>query len=159
MKPRIYFGLALLFPYILWLICLLIVFLLSSQEVAAAWNILLLPITYYTFGIIYWLFPYTLLAFGMWIWSKNKSITEIYRIALLAPLLLFALMCIEAALFSLPADNVTALLRNTIGAALLLGAFSLLFGYLSVGVALGLFKFLQSKHLIREAETLLLSGQ
>ena len=98
LKPRTYFRVALLFPYMLWGICTLIVALLSSQETSAAWNIVLMPITFYVIGIILWLIPYTILAAGMWIWSRNKSTTTLYKLALVAPILLSALMFVEAML-------------------------------------------------------------
>jgi hypothetical protein len=150
MKPRTYFGLTLLFPYILWGICALVVFLLSSQETSTVWNIVLMPITFYTFGVILWLVPYTVLAAGMWLWSRNKSTAAIYRLAMRAPILLFPLMLIEAVLVSLPAESVAKLAKDLLGQSVLLGGFSLIFGYLSVGTALGVFKFLQAKNLVAE---------
>ena len=153
MKPRTYFGLALLFPYLLWGICALIVFLLSSQEKSDTWNLVLMPITFYTLGIILWLVPYTLLAACMWIWSRNKSTAALYKLTMYAPILLFPLILIEAVLMSLPVENIAELAMDLSGLAVLLGGFSLVFGYLSVGVAMGIFKFLQSKHIIAE-ETL-----
>ena len=153
MKPRTFFGLALLFPYLLWGISALIVFLLSSQEMSEAWNLVLMPIAFYTLGIILWLIPYTILAAGMWIWSRNKSTNALYKIAMLAPILLSALMLIEVVLVSLPAESMTELAWALLSQAVLLGGFSLVFGYLSVGIAMGVFKLLQSKHLIAD-ETL-----
>ena len=70
MKPRTYFRLALLFPYLLWGICALIIFLLSSLEFRVL-DWLLIPFMIYVLGIILWLVPYTVLAVGMWIWSRN----------------------------------------------------------------------------------------
>jgi hypothetical protein len=151
MKPRTYFGIALLFPYILWGICALIVASMSSvQEVPEAWNTVLMPIVFYVFGVILWFVPYTILAAGMWIWSKNKSTTALYRLALLAPILLSALMLIEVVLVSLPALSFAELAKELLGQAALVGGFSLVFGYLNVGIALGVFKFLQSKQRIAE---------
>jgi len=57
MKPRTYFGLALFFPYMLWVICALIFFIVSSQEISEPWNVVLMPISFYTFGIILWFIP------------------------------------------------------------------------------------------------------
>ena len=151
MKPRTYFGLALLFPYILWVICALVIFLLSSQETSEAWNLVLMPISFYAIGIIFWFLPYTILAIGMWIWSRNKSAAALYKLAMLAPILLLPLMLIEAVLIALPADSIAELAKDLLGQAALFGGFGLVFGYLSVGAALGVFKFLQSKHLIAEA--------
>jgi len=150
MKPRTYFGFALLFPYILWGICALIFFLLSSQEMSEAWNLVLMPLMFYAFGIILWFFPYTILAAGMWIWSRNKSTATLYKLALLAPILLSALMLIEVVLVSLPTVSVAELAKDLLGRAALVGGFSFVFGYLNVGIALGVFKFLQSKHRIAE---------
>lgn len=150
MKPRTYFGLSLLFPYILWVICALAAFLLSSLETTPAWDILLMPIMFYAFGILLWFFPYTILAVGIWIWSRNKSTTALFRLALIAPLLLFVLMVIEAVLVSLPVDSVSELTKDLLGQSALLGGFSLVFGYLCVGIALGIFKFLQARKLIAE---------
>jgi hypothetical protein len=153
MKPRTYFGLAILFPYILWGICALIVFLLSSKEISEAWNIVLMPLMFYVFGIILWLVPYTVLAVAMWIWSRNKPTTALYRLALIAPILLFALMFIEVVLVSLPVGNMAELTEELLGQSALVGGFSLVFGYLCVGVALGIFKFLEGRKFIAE-ETL-----
>jgi len=151
MKPRTYFGIALLFPYILWGICALIVAILSAvQEVPEILNTVLMPIVFYAFGIILWFVPYTILAIGMWIWSKSKSTMALYKLALLAPILLSALMLIEVVLVSLPAVSVAELAKDLLGQSALVGGFSLVFGYLCVGVAMGVFKFLQSKHRIAE---------
>jgi hypothetical protein len=149
MKPRTYFRLALLFPYILWGVCALVFAILSSlRESSGTWNIILMPIAFYTIGVILWLVPYTMLAAGMWILSRNKSTTALYKLAMLAPLLLFALMFIEVVLISLPARSVAELTKDLLGQSALVGGLSLVFGYLCVGVAWGVFKFLQAKHLI-----------
>jgi len=157
MKPRTFFGLALLFPYILWGICTLVIVLLSSQETSTAWNIVLMPITYYAFGIILWFIPYTVLAVGTWIWSRNKPTTALYKLAMRAPILLFALLLIETVLVSLPVESVVELTKDMLGQSVLLGGFSLVFGYLCVGIAVGAYNFLRSKRLIAE-ETPLREG-
>ena len=94
--------------------------------------------------------PYTLLTIGMWMWSRNKSTAVLYKLALLAPILLFALMLLEVVLVSLPTSGVIDLTNGLPGQLALVGGFSLVFGYLSVGIALGVFKFLQSRHRIAE---------
>lgn len=150
MKPRTYFSLALLFPYILWVICALIAYMLSGQETSTGWDLLLMPVFFYAIGILLWFIPYTLLAIGLWLWSRNKTVKTLYRLALTAPLLLFVFMLIELALVSLPVDSITELTGELPGQAALLGGFSLVFGYLCVGVVLGIFKFLQARKLIVE---------
>ena len=158
MKPRTYFGLSLLFPYILWIICALAAFLLSSLETTPAWDILLMPIMFYAFGILLWFLPYTILAVGMWIWSRNKSTAALYKLALTAPLLLVVLMLIEAVLVSLPVDSFAELIKDLPSQVALLGGLGLAFGYLCVGIALGIFKFLQAKKNIVEETPPSLSG-
>ena len=154
MKPRTFFGLALLIPYILWCICALIFFLVSSQEISETVTILLMPISFYTFGILLWFIPYTVLAVGMWVWSRNKSTAALYKLALLAPILLSTLMLIEVVIVSLPADSFTKLAKDLLGQSALVGVFSLVFGYLCVGIAMRLYKFLVSKSIIKEKTTL-----
>jgi hypothetical protein len=150
MKPQTFFRLALLFPYALWVVCALVFFLLSRLEIPEAWNIALMPVTFYVFGIILWFIPYTVLAVGLWFWSKNRPITTLRNAALVSPLLFLVLMLIETVLVSLPADSVAEFIQELLGQAVMLGVFSLVFGYLCVGIALGLFKFLQARNLIAQ---------
>lgn len=150
MKPRTFFGLALLFPYILWGICALIFALISSREISENWNVALMPVAFYVFGIVLWFIPYTVLAVGMWIWSRNKSTNALRKLALIAPLLLFVFMLIEVVAVSLPMDSITGLTKDLLNQSALVGGFSLTFGYLCVGIALGIFKFLQTKKIIAE---------
>jgi hypothetical protein len=151
MKPRTYFRLALLFPYILWIVCALIVFILSSIPMtSSSWDIVMMPFFFYAFGILLWFIPYTILAIGMWVWSKGKSTAALYKPALGAPLLLFILMLIEVVLISLPVNSVTELTEGLLSQSAVLGGFSLVFGYLCVGIALGIYKFLKSRNIITE---------
>ena len=151
MKHRRLFGIALLFPYLLWGVCLLIANLFSPQDVQDIWNFLLIPAIYYAIGAIFWFIPYTLLAIGMWIWSKNRPATSLRKLGLFAPVLLTGLMLIEHLIIYIPilispnseSTGMTSFL-------LLLVVSSLLFGYLIVGIALAVYKFLQSKNLIEE---------
>jgi hypothetical protein len=150
MKPRNFFRLALLFPYILWVILLLVNLIFSSLKSAEAWDMAILPVTFYVIGIIVWFFPYTILAIGLWIGSRNKSVKTLYRLALTAPFMLFALMLLEVVIVYQPVNNMAELMEEIPSQAALLGGFSLVFGYLCVGIALGIFRFLQAKKLILE---------
>jgi len=154
MKPQTYFRLALLFPYILWCFCALIFFLVSSREIPEAWNVALMPISFYTFGILFWFIPYTVLAIGMWVWSRNKSIPALYKAGVLAPIFLTVLMIVEAILFSIGTGNANDMFKNALSEALTLGGFSLVFGYLCVGIALGVYKILLSRNKIKEETTI-----
>ena len=151
MKPLTYFRLALLFPYLLWCILAVLSSLLTSLEyTSTAWEYMLLPLMIYVLGVIFWVAPYTILAVGMWIWSRKKSTEALRKLALLAPVLLAVLMVIESTLMSLPYESMTELVTDILKQGLLWGGFSLLFGYLCVAAALGMFKFLQSKGFVVE---------
>jgi uncharacterized membrane protein YvlD (DUF360 family) len=150
MKSRTYFGLALLTPYALWIICALAAFLLSSLETTPAWDILLMPIMFYAFGILLWFIPYTILAVGMWIWSRSKSTATLFKAAMVAPVVLGILMLLEGLLVNLPASDIAQLGRELPGQVALLGGLSLLFGYFCVGITLGIYKILQARKLIAE---------
>ncbi|NJC96739.1 MAG: hypothetical protein C3F07_12865 [Anaerolineales bacterium] len=150
MKPRTYFGLALLFPYVLWILCALIVFGLSSLETPEFLNTVFMPVFFYAFGILLWFVPYTILAIGLWFWSRGRSAAILYKAGVVAPFLLVALMLVELLLVSLPADSFAELTRELVGQSVMLGGFSLIFGYLCVGVALGVLKLLRARNLIAE---------
>ena len=150
MKPRSYFGLALLTPYALWIVCALIAYSLSGQETSTGWDTLLMPVFFYAIGILLWFIPYTLLAVGLWIWSRKKSATGLFRAALAAPVLMGTLMLLEGLLVNLPASDLDQLGRELPGQVALLGGLSLVFGYFCVGIALGTYKILQARKFIAE---------
>ncbi len=158
MKPQTYFRLALFTPYILWGVGLLAALPPSLIETTESWNIVLAPVMFYVIGIILWFVPYTILAIGLWIWSKNRTITSLRNAALVSPLLFLVLILIEMVLISLPADSVGEFMQELLGQTLMLGVFSLVFGYLCVGIALGIFKFLQAKNHISQETSLPLSA-
>ena len=150
MKPQTFFRIALLTPYILWGIGLLVMLPLSAMEneLSETWNFILIPVAFYTIGIILWFLPYTILAIGLGIWSGNKSMSALRNTALTAPILFFVLMSIEIIIVNLPVTTITEFLRAITEQSLAFGVFSLLYGYLCVGIAFGIFKFLQHKNLI-----------
>lgn len=113
-----------------------------------------MPVAFYAFGVILWFIPYTILVVGMWIWSRNKPARALYKLAILAPVLLSALMLIEVVLVSLPAASIAELAKDLLGQSTLVSGFSLVFGYLCVGIAMGLYKFLLSRNMVKEETTL-----
>jgi len=152
MKPQTFFRLALLFPYFLWIICALIVALLLSltQEISSTLNVVMMPFFFYAFGILLWFIPYTILAIGMWIWSKGKSTKALYKLALTAPILLFILIFFEVVVIYQPAKTMAELTAELPGQAVMLGGLSLFFGYLCVGIALSVFRLLKSRNIVSE---------
>ena len=154
MKARRLFGIALLFPYLFWGISVLIANLFSSQNASDIWNILLVPVMYYAVGVILWFIPYTLLAIGMWFWSKNRSVAALRKLGLTAPIIFSGLISIEYSIIMFVNNSSTTDWAGTIGFLALLVFSSMVFGYLFVGIAMAIFNGLQSKNLIPE-ETIL----
>jgi hypothetical protein len=152
MKTQTFFRLALLLPYALWGVSMLVVLLLSGRDNSEAWNFVLAPFAFYALGIILWFIPYTILAIGMWILSKNRSTSTLFKMAVSAPLLFFVLILIEVVLVTLPAESLTIFMQELLSQSVFLGILSMVYGYLSVGIALGVFKILQSRNLIAQEE-------
>lgn len=150
MKPRTFFGLALLTPYILWIICAPLAYLLSELEISSGWETLLMPVMIYAIGILLWFIPYSLLAIGLWIWSRNKSVKELLRAAIISPLLLGILMILEGVWANLPVDDFSQLASDIPDQILFLGGVSLFFGYLCVGIAFGIYRIMQARNFIAE---------
>ena len=150
MKSRTYFGITLLIPYLLWGICGIIAALLSKQEISETWNMILLPVFYYLIGIIFWFIPYTILAIGMWIWSKGRSIKSVKTLILIAPFVLFILTWIEMAAITLPGQSAAESGNYILGISALTGGFSIVFGYFCIGIALGIYKLLKKRNMIMD---------
>jgi len=152
MKHRKLFGIALLFPYLLWGICALLVYPLSSQEASDGLNFIPLPIIFYVAGIALWFIPYTLLAIGMWFWSKNKSVASLRKLGLSAPIVFSGLMSIEYSILIFSNNSPTTNWAATITILALLIFSSMVVGYLFVGIAMVVLNNLQSRKLIAEDE-------
>ena len=149
MKPRRLFGIALLFPYLFWGVSFLIANLFSSQNVSDTWNILLVPILFYTVGAIFWFIPYTLLAIGMWFWSKNKSIASLRKLGLSAPIVFSGLMSIEYSILIFADNSSTTDWAGTIGFFALIIFSSLVVGYLFVGIVLVIVNNIQKERYVQ----------
>ena len=110
----------------------------------------LMPVFSYAIGILIWFIPYTLLAIGLWIWSRNKSVTALFKAAMASPVIFGVLMLLEGLLVNLPASDLAQLGRELPGQVAMLGGLSLLFGYFCVGIAWGIFKILKARKFIAE---------
>lgn len=158
MKSHTYFGLALLLPYILWVISALLAYLYSALEISTDWDILLIPVMFYAIGIIVWFIPYTFLAIVLWIWSRHKPLKVLSRAAMVSPFLLGILIIAQGMLVNLPVGGISQLARDLSEQIIFLGGLSLFFGYLCVGIAFGVFKILQAKNFIVDESPPLTQG-
>jgi hypothetical protein len=83
MKSKSLLLALLLLPYLVWVALVPFVAIQTNsglRQVVAGLSIL------YTFGIIFWGLPYTLLVVGLLFWSRNKSAKEVYSVLSHAPL-------------------------------------------------------------------------
>ena len=149
MKPVTYFRFALLLPYLLWGLSALVI-AVAPRETSPTWTTLLMPVYFYAFGVLVWFIPYTVLAIGMWVWSRDKSATSLFKAAMASPVIFGVLMLLEGLLVTLPASDLAQLGRELPGQVALLGGLSLVFGYFCVGIALGTYKILQARKFIAE---------
>lgn len=152
MKPVTLFRMGLLLPYGLWIVCTGIVAILSLTGMALSEtvNTLVMPIFFYAFGVILWLVPYTVLAIGLWIWSRNKTTESLRVVALVAPWLLGMLMMLEVFLVSLPTNGLNQVVNDFTSQSLAVGVFSLVFGYACVGIAFVIYAILRNRSMIIE---------
>ncbi len=152
MKPVTLFRLGLLLPYGVWVICAGIVAILSltGKGLSDTGSTLLMPIFFYAFGIILWLVPYTVLAISLWIWSRNKAIGSLRMAALVSPWLLTILMLVEVIFVSLSVNGLTQMANDLPSQSLFIGGFSLVVGYVCVGIAFGLHAILKNRNVIVE---------
>ena len=158
MKHRRLFGIALLFPYLFWGVSVLTANLFSSHNVSDIWNTLLVPILFYPVGAIFWFVPYTLLAIGLWLWSKNKTIASLRKLGLSAPIVFSGLMAIEYSIIMFADNSSTTDWAGTMGFLALLIFSSLVFGYLFVGITIMIFNTLRSNNLIADEVSSLETG-
>ncbi|MBN8582363.1 MAG: hypothetical protein J0L96_16980 [Anaerolineae bacterium] len=149
MKPHTYFRLALLTPFFLWGIALLAGLLLYQFKTPPDFIIILMtPILFYTIGIIMWFLPYMIVAIGLWIWSRNKSVATLRNAALTAPVVFYMILLLEALVVYVFSANLIESTQEVFEMSAILGIVSLLFGYLCVGIAFAVFKILQIKKVI-----------
>lgn len=156
MKPKTFLGLALLFPYMSWVICALIAFLLSSQELSAAWNALLAPVFYYAIGIVIWIAPYTLLAIGLGLWSRGKAPRQIAKVFAFSPFMLAVLLVMMMLIISIDWNHIGAglsYLSPDFGMSMLaIAGLALIYGYFCIGIIVGIYKVLKMLKMIKDEE-------
>jgi len=158
MKSQTYLRLSLLIPYLLWVISLGIIFVTSQFPESN--NVIITIISgvagFYTLGVILWGIPYTLLAVGLWVWSRSRDTRKMARGFAYSPILLGLLLMIETFILSINWSDVpngfSQISPDFTASILTLGGLSLLYGYLCIGFAAGLYKLLKKFNVINDEE-------
>lgn len=158
MKPQTLLRMSLIIPYLLWGLSAIIIAVVSSSknspfDASSIINMLLYIPMLYTFGIFMWGIPYTLLAVGLGLWSRNKPIQKTIRIFALSPVMLAILIALEMFAFTINWNDLRAgFSQNSTdfgSSTLVIGALAVVFGYLSIGVVAGIYKVLTLLNLIK----------
>lgn len=147
MKPHTLLRTLLLLPY---LICLVAISPAMPRNLAEFWPLVgllwgLAEVLFqiYLGSIVIWGIPYTLLAAGLLVWSRDQSAQKIYHVFSLSPILLALLTVVEMLLYGLITEGLNSVLTwnwgESVGTALLAGFLTLFFGYLVVGLGMGIF--------------------
>lgn len=158
MKTTTYLRLALLIPFLVWGLCVLFFAIWSSFESSGLESmgsnvitgLFLWTILFYTFGIIGWFLPYLLLSAILLVWSFRSRAQVLMKVFALSPLAMAILIVSFMSLLSLGADdwntfspNPMANFESFFGSSVWFALLALIWGYICVGVGLGVYKLLQ----------------
>lgn len=148
MKPQNYFRFSLFIPYLLWVLCLLIALPVTkiNAEYPPLWDIIFMPAMFYLIGVLFWFLPYTILAITLWLWSAGKPVPALRRAGLISPVLFSFLIIIEVSILFITTGDLAELAENALAYSAFFGGLGVTFGYFCVGIAFGVFKFLQAKN-------------
>ena len=165
MKTANYLRLSLLIPLLVWGVCLLLFIAIASAapEIEPGYmattsgpNWVTIFFAFYIFGIIVWIFPYILLSLILFFWSFISQARTALKVFALSPLAMTILTIAtlnilalnntgEAAILSNPAIDQDYISLNILGAA-----FTLIWGYICVGIGFGIYKLLQRRGILRD---------
>ncbi len=157
MKQQTFLKLALLFPYALWAVGVLITILVPSQPDAAEnWNLMLLPVIFYVLGIFVWIVPYTILAVGLWLWSRGKAAKQIAKVFAFSPIMLAVLIALLLLPLSmdenLAATGLSNLSLEFAASVVGMAGFALAYGYFCIGMIVVIYEILKRLQVIKDAE-------
>ena len=164
MKTATYLRLSLLMPFVAWGICLLLLFIGSGSETnnvalsestsfseIVAWLFLA-----YFFGIIFWLFPYIVLAFMLLLWSFFSQARIVMKVFALSPIAMTVLIILWMSLLSSGNPQGDMFRANyqyfTIDLNALLAGITLVWGYLCVAAGFGIYVILRYFSVIRDED-------
>ena len=164
MKTAMYLRLALLIPILVWGVCLLFFIIASTapiNEFASSESTTTTPMFvffgFYTFGIVFWFFPYLLLSQLLLALSFITKAGTTLKIFALSPIAMTILTITLLNLVALGTSGDSAILSNPlvkdqdfISFNMLSLVLSLIWGYICVGIGFGLYKLLQYLRIMRD---------
>jgi hypothetical protein len=166
MKTKTYLRFSLLLPIVVWgLSVLLFVLMMALPEVYDPAQNEALGVVYvgaffilfYVFGIIIWLFPYILLSLILFFSTYISQARTSLKVFALSPLAMTVLTIAVTIIFTFGGMKEGETLpipggfdKYLIGFNLLIGAISLIWGYICVGIGFGIYKLLQRTGIIKD---------
>ena len=165
MKTVTYLRLSLLIPLLVWGLCLLVYIPIASatpeielgymaEASGPAWVTIFFA--FYIFGIFVWIFPYLLLSLILFFWSFISQARTALKVFALSPLAMTILTITMLNILALNNTGEAAILsdlaidQDYISLNILGAAFTLIWGYICVGVGFGIYKLLQRRRIIRD---------
>ena len=165
MKTSTFARLSLLIPFLVWGICLLLVLLVnalfpdsfSSSETFTLSSVVGLVLIFYLIGIPFWLVPYLLVALVLLILSFRSRPKVLKTVSILSPFAMAMLVMIELTTLSmnslessLPTFDLSSISKDSIGAIAMFVIITIFWGYLCVGIGLGLYKLFRHYGIIKD---------
>lgn len=167
MKTRTYARLALLIPFLVWVILLLVELFINavipadlrSNGPTTFFGFVEIFMMYYVIGILLWFLPYLVLSMALLLISFKIRLETLQYLFLLSPFAMAILAMMEATIVSLatgditlPSADLASNFKTSIGINLMMGILALVWGTICVGIGLGGYKLLQRFGKIDEEE-------
>ncbi len=113
----------------------------------------------YSFGVLYWFLPYTILVVFLWVWSLKKNKSQIYRMFMCSPLILAVLINIYYIVVVIFFPSMNILGDDFVSTSLLcLFPTPILFGYLFIGMTAFIYDFFRRRGVIVDEDIILTEG-
>lgn len=169
MKTNTYLRWSLLIPFVVWGLALGTLALVSTPSMdlivqdasPVVLNAILLFLLFYAFGIIVWIFPYALLALILFFGSFIAQARTALRAFALSPLAMTVLTLAVINIMSLGNTgggtwfaSPGIIDQDLISLNLFGAAFTLLWGYICVGVGYAIYRLLRKRGFIRDEQKL-----
>jgi len=167
-KTATYLRLSLVIPILVWGVCLLFFIVASippinefgSSQSTTPMTSMFVFFGFYTFGIVFWFFPYLLLSLILLALSFITKAGITMKVFALSPITMTILTITLLNLLALGTSGDSTILSNPlvkdqdfISFNMLSLLFSLIWGYICVGIGFGLYKLFQHLRIIRDEET------
>jgi hypothetical protein len=165
MKTTMYLRFSLLIPFVVWGICLLVILVMDAAslgkfapELPEAVSLgVAVFFTAYVLGIIFWIFPYVLLALILFFSTFISQTPMALKLFALSPLAMTLLTL--ATVIIMGASSSSSIDQDFSGLVWLVVALVLSWGYICVGIGYGIYRLLERRGTIRDEVPVQISPQ